>query len=130
MIALPCFAVGYAMCIWSFYTRSFTVEAVSQLELSWQTTSIAPVLMSFGAFMLIKQIDFSGPKVYGAVMSISAVSYGMYLMHMLVLPYVYVLFDGVLPPVTILLTALITYVITYIISKGISMLKIGKYIVG
>lgn len=130
-IALPCFAVGYAMCIWSFYTRSFTVEAVSQLELSWQTTSIAPVLMSFGAFMLIKQIDFSGPKVYGTVMSISTVSYGMYLMHMLVLPYVYVLFDGILlPPVTILITALITYVITYIISKGISMLKIGKYIVG
>ncbi len=130
-IALPCFLVGYAMCIWSFYTRSFTVAEVRLLELSWQTTSIAPALMSFGAFMLIKQINYSGRRVYGAVMSISAVSYGMYLMHMLVLPYVFVPLNEVLPvPVTIFATAAITYAATYVICRLISMLKIGKYIVG
>lgn len=130
-IALPCFLVGYAMCIWSFYTRSFTVAEVRLLELSWQTTSFAPALMSFGAFMLIKQINYSGRRVYGAVISISAVSYGMYLMHMLVLPYVFVLLNEVLPvPVTIFATAAITYAATYVICRLISMLKIGKYIVG
>lgn len=130
-IALPCFLVGYAMCIWSFYTRSFTVAEVRLLELSWQTTSFAPALMSFGAFMLIKQINYSGRRVYGAVISISAVSYGMYLMHMLVLPYVFVPLNEVLPvPVTIFATAAITYAATYVICLLISMLKIGKYIVG
>ena len=87
--------------------------------------------MSFGAFMLIKQINYSGRRVYGAVMSISAVSYGMYLMHMLVLPYVFVPLNEVLPvPVTIFATAAITYAATYVICRLISMLKIGKYIVG
>lgn len=130
-VALPCFLAGYGICIWWFYTRSFTVDEVRLLELSWQTTSFAPVLMSFGAFMLIKQINYSGKKVYGAVMSISAVSYGMYLMHMLFLPYIFAPLNEVLPvPVTIFATATLTYLATYLVSRAISMMKIGKYIVG
>ncbi len=87
-VALPCFLIGYLFCVWSFYTRSFTVEAVQQLELSWQTTSIAPVLMSFGAFMFIKKISYTG-KAYKIIRDISCMSYGMYLMHMLILPYIF-----------------------------------------
>ena len=130
-IALPCFLVGYLYCIGSFYTRSFTVEAVRQLELSWQTTSIAPVLMSFGAFMLIRKMNYAGAKVYSMVRDVSAMSYGMYLMHMLLLPYVFGLCNPIMPPpIAIFATAIITYVICYIITKMISLLKFGKYIVG
>lgn len=129
-VALPCFLVGYLFCIWSFYTRSFTVEAVRQLELSWQTTSIAPVLMSFGAFMLIRKINYAG-KVYKLVRDISGMSYGMYLIHMLILPYIFGLCNPMMPPpVTIFVTALATYLICYGISKLISCLKFGKYVVG
>lgn len=129
-VALPCFLIGYLWCIWWFYTRSFTVDEVKQLELSWQTTSIAPVLMSFGAFMLIRKINFTG-KAYKLIHDISVMSYGIYLMHMLILPYVFSLCDSMMyPPVTILITALSTYFICYAISKLISYLKIGKYIIG
>ncbi len=129
-IALPCFLAGYLFCVWSFYARSFTVETVQQLELSWQTTSIAPVLMSFGAFMLIKKINHTG-KAYKIVCDISAMSYGMYLMHMLILPYVFGLcYSFMSPPVTILVTTLLTYITCYIITKIISCLKFGRYMVG
>lgn len=129
-IAFPCFLVGYLFCVWSFYTRSFTVEAVRQLELSWQTTSIAPVLMSFGAFMLIKKINYSG-RVFNMVRNISIMSYGMYLMHMLILPYVFGLCYSVMsPPVAILITTLSTYIICYFIAKMTSYLRFGKYIIG
>lgn len=129
-IALPCFIIGYLFCIWSFYTRSSTVETVRQLELSWQTTSIAPVLMSFGAFMLIKKINYTG-KIYSVVRDISAKSYGMYLMHMLLLPYIFALFYPTLsPPVVILATALVTYIVCYLIARILSFPRFGKYIVG
>lgn len=129
-VALPCFLIGYLFCIWSFYTRSFTVETVQQLELSWQTTSIAPVLMSFGTFMLIKKINYTG-SFYRIIRDISCMSYGMYLMHMLVLPYIFRLCNIAMPPaITIFVTALTTYIICYIISKIISFFKYGEYIVG
>jgi len=130
-IALPCFLIGYLFCIVSFYSRSFTVEEVRELELSWQTTSIAPVLMSFGAFMLIKKINYAGTVVYKVVRDISSMSYGMYLMHMLLLPFVFSLCNPImLPPAAIVVTAVVTYVICYGIAKVISLFKFGKYIVG
>ena len=130
-IALPCFLVGYLYCIYWFYTRSFTVDEVRLLELTWQTTSIAPVLMSFGAFMLIKKINPSGGWLNKAIRNVSDMTYGMYLMHMMLLPYIYGWFSSfLLPPFAILLTAFATYMSCYLLSKIISCLKGGKYIVG
>lgn len=86
--------------------------------------------MSFGAFMLIRKINYTG-KVYKLVRDISAMSYGMYLMHMLILPHIFALCNPVMsPPFTILVTVLVTYLVCYSISKLISYLKFGKYIVG
>ena len=107
------------------------MEEVKQLELSWQTTSIAPVLMSFGAFMLIRKITCARTRIYKAICDVSAMSYGMYLMHMLILPYVFGICNPVMsPPLAIFATAIITYVVCYIIAKLISLFKFGKYIVG
>lgn len=131
LIALPMFLVGYGICIYSFYTRSFTVDAVSSLELAWQTTSFAPVLMSFGAFMLIKQINHTGARLFKVVNNISGASYGMYLMHMLILPYIFVVINPIAStPITIFITAILTYATTYFITKLLSILPGGKYIIG
>ncbi len=131
LMALPLFIIGYIMCIYSFYTRSFTVDAVSSLELAWQTTSIAPVIMSFGAFMLIKQIKHSGPRLFKIVNSIAGASYGMYLMHMLILPYIFIIINPhVSTPLTIFITAILTYAATYILTKILSFLPGSKYIIG
>ncbi|MBQ8422997.1 MAG: acyltransferase family protein [Coprobacter sp.] len=129
-VAIPLFLIGYAYCVWWFYTRSFVVSEVRELELTWQTTSIAPVLMSFALFMLIKLI--SRPCfAYKAARSISDMSYGMYLMHMLILPYVYDVLSGLcITPCAIMATAAVTYILSYIITRLISSLPGGKYIVG
>ncbi len=113
-----------------FYTRSFTVEAVQQLELSWQTTSNSSSFNEFwGHLCFIKKISYTG-KAYKIIRDISCMSYGMYLMHMLILPYIFVCVISAMSLITILVTALVTYVIYYIITKMISCLKYGKYIVG
>ncbi len=130
-IALPLFLVGYGICVWSFYTRSFEVEEVRLLELQWQTTSICPVLMSIGAFLTIKKINCKKDKVNAVVRRNSAMTYGMYLMHMLILPHIFKTLDPQFPtPVIILGTAVTTYIICYIITQLLSIVPGGKYLVG
>ena len=61
----------------------------------------------------------------------SEASYGMYLMHMLMLPAVFVLLSPLLPVLlTIILTAVVTYCLSIVISRPIGKLPFGKYIVG
>ncbi len=131
IVGAGCLLAGYAFCVYSFYTNSFVVDEVRLLELSWQTTSFAPALMSFGAFLLIRLIKSTGEKLYRGVLEISKMTYGMYLMHMLILPFVFSVFYPVFPaPITIFATAIVTYIISFLITKAISMLPFGKYIVG
>lgn len=131
IISCICFLLGYLYCIYSFITRSFVVDTVKELELSWQTTSIAPVFMSFGTFLLIKKINCTEVKVLKIVRSISKMSYGMYLMHMMILPCIFISLCDILPVwANIFITAFFTYVICYIVSRVIAYLKLGKYIIG
>ena len=87
--------------------------------------------MAFGAFMMIKKINVGTGKVYDLVKSISLNSYGMYLLHMMMLPAIYSFFAPLLPvPLTIFATTLVTYIFSYLVSKFFSLLPGGKYIVG
>lgn len=81
--------------------------------------------------MLIKKISCGKGRLYSCVRSISANSYGMYLMHMMILPFLFALINPLFPTaVTIILTSVSTYVICYIITKILSLPRWGKYIVG
>lgn len=131
-VAIPCLVLGYAFCVGWFYSQSGVAEEVRVLELSWQPSSFAPAIMSFGAFLLIRLIRVSTGVVYGVVRHISTMSYGMYLMHMMMLPAVFSMYSGMSMPVycVILATALTTYIVCYAITSVISRLPFGKYIVG
>ena len=132
MVAIPCMVIGYAFCVGWFYYQSDVAEEVRILELSWQPSSFAPAIMSFGAFLLIRMIRISEGPVYGVVRHISAMSYGIYLMHMMLLPAVFEMYSGLNMPVycVILATALTTYMVCFAITSVISRLPFGKYIVG
>ena len=96
----------------------------------WQNYTIVAGLMSACIFLLFRLIKKPG-KCYGLVRRISEASYGMYLMHMLMLPAVFSLLNPMLPvPLTIVLTALLTYCLSFLVSRLISRLPWGKYIVG
>ena len=88
----------------------------------WNMAGIIPVWqqlwMAIGAFMLIKKITYSKGFLYKLVKDISLKSYGMYLVHMMFLPFIYAYLSSVLPtPWTIFLSVLITYVVSYLAVK-------------
>lgn len=131
MVGVPCLVAGYAFCVGWFYHQSGVAEEVRVLELSWQPSSFAPAVMSFGAFLLIRLIRVSSGPVYGVVRHISAMSYGIYLMHMMLLPTVFTMYAGTMPVYGVIVaTAVTTYIVCYAITTVISRLPFGKYIIG
>ena len=129
-ICLPVLVVCYVFGMYQFYHRSFLVTTPQELELHWQNDTIVAGLMSACLFLLFRLIKTPG-KSYGLVRKISEASYGMYLMHMLMLPAVFGPLNTLLPvPLAIVLTAFVTYCLSFIISRLIGRLPFGKYIVG
>ncbi len=58
-------------------------------------------------------------------------SYGIYLMHMMLLPAVFTMYAGTMPVYGVIIaTAVTTYILCYAITTVISRLPFGKYIVG
>lgn len=131
-VCIPGFLITYGLMVWSFLSRSLTAANPQGLEMDWQMTSSLVALNSFFTFMLFKTIDYHEGKVYKVVSSFSAMSYGMYLMHMLILPHFWRMFYPTSLPVGVaqVLTAVCTFFTSYIVARIISMWKYGKYIVG
>lgn len=130
LICLPVLVACYVFGLWQFHHRSFLVDTPAELEMHWQNDTIVAGLMSACVFLLFKCIQTPG-KCYGLVRKISGASYGMYLMHMLMLPAIYRLLSGFLSvPLAIVGTALLTYALSFGLSFLIGKLPFGKYIVG
>lgn len=129
-VCIPVILICYLFGMYQFYHRSFLVSTPQELEMHWQNDTIVAGLMSAGVFLLFSTIRNPG-RCYPLVRKISGASYGMYLMHMLILPAVFGLLNPILPvPLTIVLTAVLTYIISFIVSSLIGRLPFGKYLVG
>ena len=129
-VCLPVILICYLFGMYQFYGRSFTVSTPQELEMHWQNDTIVAGLMSAGVFLLFSMIRTAG-GCSPLVRKISGASYGMYLMHMLLLPSIFSLLSPVLPvPATIVLTAVITFVLSFVLSYLIGRLPFGKYLVG
>lgn len=130
-VCLPVLAIMYAVCFMSanYYSTRCTEPAV--LEQDWQNITLIAVVMSFCLFMLISTIKSNGWFYNKVILPISGASYGMYLMHMLILPHMFGLFNPILPEyLTIPLTALCTYAGAFVIAYLVQKLPFGKYLVG
>ena len=87
--------------------------------------------MSFGAFLVIKKLFSARKRENSLIRKISAVSYGVYLMHIFILGGVYNLCAGHFStPVTILIVGSSTFVLTTLLASLLARLPFGKYIVG
>lgn len=125
------FVIGYLFTSIIYYHRTFTAEQLQELELSWRFCSFNVVLMTFGAFVIIKKISCRKQGLYGMVKEISRLSYGIYLMHIFLLGFSYKLIGGSFStPVTILLVGTSTFIGCCLLSKLLSYLPGSKYIVG
>lgn len=129
-VCVPVLAACYVFGVWQFNHRSFIVSTPQELEMHLQNDTIVAGLMSACVFLLFSLVRKAG-RGYGLVRKVSEASYGIYLMHMLMLPAVFRFLNPLLPvPLTIILTAAVTFILSFVISRLIGRLPFGKYIVG
>ena len=123
---------GYFATAWIFDARLATQRLVVDLELSWGFGTINVAAMSVGLFLLLKDVRPGAGRFAGVVTDISRLSYGIYLIHIMLLNF----FHGWLDPlivsagIKIPVLALCTFVSSYAVVKLISLLLGSKYVVG
>ncbi len=125
------YLTGYYFTATIWYDRITTADTLQQLELSWRFCSPNVIAMSFGAFIIIRSVFSRRKHENRIVKEISALSYGIYLMHILVLGAVYRLLEGQFPTQwTIPAVGILTFIICCLLAKVISLLRWSKYIIG
>lgn len=152
-IAIPCYLVGHAVSFGGFLRRvyetaggEFPVGGLVEKAVYWETTwcndTIGVTLMAIAWILLFKKIKAEGIFYQKVLLPISKASYGMYLMHLLILVPFCGLFrnwlgsgsEGILgfwtTPVQIMASATAAFVCTAVVSVILQKIpKIGKYIV-
>lgn len=130
-VGIPCILVGYAVTASWFYSTSISSTDYYMVELSWRFCTPNVALMSFGMFVIMKHLSCSSPALYGPVRKISGLSYGIYLMHIFVLSFIFGLIAGHLStPVSIFTVATATYFCCVAITWLLSRIPGHKYIIG
>lgn len=129
--ALSAILVGWIVTSWVFLYRLRYSETLQHLELSWGFSTINVVLMSLGLFVLILKVKPSRFSIIDkCVISISTLSYGIYLCHVLwlwlYLPIFMSLFDSVI--VVAICVVPLTFVSAYATIFILSKLPKSKYI--
>ena len=153
LVAVPCYMVGFAVTFGGFLFRVhesatgvFPVEGLVEKAVWWETTwcndTIGVALMAVAWILVIKKIKAEGKFYQKVLLPVSKASYGMYLMHLLILVPVSGTVrnmlgsgaDGVLgfwtTPVEIMTSAVIAFICTAIVSVALRRIpKLGQYIV-
>lgn len=153
LVAVPCYLVGFAVTFGGFLFRVyesaagvFPVEGLVEKAVWWETTwcndTIGVALMAVAWILVIKKIKAEGKFYQKVLLPVSKASYGMYLMHLLILVPVSGALrnmlgsgaEGVLgfwtTPVEIITSAIVAFVCTAIVSVALRRIpKLGQYIV-
>lgn len=153
LVAVPCYLVGFAVTFGGFLYRVyesaagvFPVEGLVEKAVWWETTwcndTIGVALMAVAWILVIKKIKAEGKFYQKVLLPVSKASYGMYLMHLLILVPVSGTVrnmlgsgaDGVLgfwtTPVEIMTSAVIAFICTATVSVVLRRIpKLGQYIV-
>lgn len=152
-ISIPCYIAGFAISFGGFLRRvyetaegTFPVGGLVEKAVWWETTwcndTIGVVLMAIAWILVFKKIKAEGRFYKNVLLPVSKASYGIYLMHLLILVPICGAFrnwlgsgsEGVLgfwtTPAEILLSAITAFIGTSLVSVLIRRIpKIGKYIV-
>lgn len=137
-VSLPAIIAGYLITAIPFYMQipdsypvNDLIDLAIDMELSWKFTTTGVALMTLGVFLIFKLIKRSG-RCYPLVLSLSNMSYGMYLMHMFVLVAVFDIVKSwqMATPLTMVTTAVLTFIVSALLTKLLSFLPKSKYIVG
>lgn len=137
-VGLICLIVGSAFTAWSFWLKGVPGQLIVTPDLEWGWEFCTPnvVLSTFGVFLLFSCIQKKQAPRW--VTSLSKLSFGMYLMHLLWLHVWVVVFigeGGAAAPVVpvyaaIPLIAICTFICCAITAKLISLLPGSKWLIG
>ena len=151
-ISIPCYLAGHAVTFGGFIRRvyetaggEFPVGGLVEKAVWWETTwcndTVGVALMAIAWILLFKKIKAEGRFYQKVLLPVSKASYGMYLMHLLILVPICGAFrswlgsgaEGVLgfwtTPVQILGSAIVAFICTAIVSVILRRIpKIGTYI--
>ena len=153
-IAIPCYLAGFAVVFGGFLRRVFEmaqgvfpVEGLVEKAVWWETTwcndTVGVALMTVAWILLFKKIKCDGKFYQKVLLSVSKASYGVYLLHLLILVPISGFFrewlglglEGVLgvwtSPVQIIVSAVLGFIASTIVAVLLQKIpKVGKYIVG
>jgi surface polysaccharide O-acyltransferase-like enzyme len=126
--------IGYAITAYLFASRLNTAKSIPELELSWGYDTINVAMLALGFFMLIKNLTYRNPDSWFAklIEDVSLKTYGIYLLHIIVLNTAYGLMISWITGQEYLfpLISVVTFFSSYLVIKMISYLPGSKYIIG
>ena len=124
--------VGYFITYYGFLYRLNSTEFVRDLELTWSYDTINVALMSLGLFLLIKNIRIKSPALIKIITDISLKSYGIYLIHIIILNTIQPIMNGLFPTAlqSLIPTSIVVLSLSYLIIKLISFIPKSKYLIG
>ncbi len=130
-LAIGMVALGYAITAGGFLSRLRTEHEVRSLEVTWNFTTLNVALMTAGLFLLFRNLhpkDGNTPA-WRLIDSMSRLSYGMYLAHIIVLTAVHAYLAPLLANafLRIPVIALTTFALTYLAVWLIALLPKSKY---
>ncbi len=125
--AVPLLAFGWAIVAGFFYFRianygatypvSAPYSAAVDLEMSWEFCSLGVVMTVIGYFMIIRKLVADGAFYKRVILPLSGASYGVYLIHILVLVQVIDWFKPSLTtPLAIFAAATVTFLISSVLT--------------
>ena len=131
-IGLPCIIVGYLVTAGAFFSNSLATTDYYIAELSWRFCTFNVALMTFGMFIIFRHIDSLAAWLYTPVKKISALSYGIYLMHIFVLVFMFRWLSPIIgsTPLTMATVSVATFCSCVLITWIISKIPGSKYIIG
>ena len=150
-LALPCWLTGFALSAGGFLRAVYhsaaarfpvggTVALGAGWERSLQYDTLGVMLMTVGWLLCFHQLTACGTFYKRIITPVAAVSYGIYLCHMVILGYVAAwvrpLFEAAFPtlwstPLTMLSVASITFVLSALVCLILARIPvIGKWLVG
>lgn len=105
---------------------------VFDLELSWKFTSCTVGVMAAGFFLFLRKIQSTNHKVNHICQDIATQTYGMYLVHIMILNTFHSLIDpnNKLSCGFSFVLSILTFVCSYFVIKLISFIPFSKYIIG
>lgn len=125
------FIVGYLFTFIDFYLGTFDAISLESLEMAARNNNINVVMMSFGAFIMVKTIKLDKGYLYKSILEISKLSFGVYLYHIFIIVPVFKLIYGNFDNLTaMILISTTTLVLSLALTKLLQKLPKGSYIVG